>query len=59
MTEYIEMSLERIINYLFWDEIRDWEAQGKPKNHIYKDLQRVDKWLGKVVERKRARRRAL
>jgi hypothetical protein len=53
MDEKIEKSLERIIEYLFWDEIRDWEAQGKPRNHIYTDLRRVDRWLDKVSVRER------
>lgn len=53
MDERIEKSLERIIEYLFWDEIRDWEAQGKPRNHIYTDLRRVDRWLDKVSVRER------
>jgi hypothetical protein len=53
MDEKIERSLERIIEYLFSDEIRDWEAQGKPRNHIYTDLRRVDRWLDKVSVRER------
>ena len=53
MDEKIEKSLERIIEYLFWDEIRDWEAQGKPRNHIYTDVRRVDRWLDKVSVRER------
>ena len=45
MDKNVARSLERIIQYLFFDEIRDWEAQGKPRNHIYRDVRRVDKWL--------------
>jgi len=53
MDEKIEKSLERSIEYLFWDEVRDWEAQGKPRNHIYTDVRRVDRWLDKVSVRER------
>ena len=53
MDEKIEKSLERIIEYLFWDEIRDWEARRKPRNHIYIDIRRVDRWLDKVSVRER------
>jgi hypothetical protein len=54
MEKKIEKSLERIIEYLFWDEIWDWEAQGKPRKHIFADVRRVDHWLGERTERKRA-----
>jgi len=54
MDENIERSLERIIEYLFSDEIRDWEAQGKPRNHIFTDVRRVDRWLDTVSVRERA-----
>ena len=52
MDKDVARSLERIIQYLFLDEIRDWEAQGKPRNHIYRDVRRVDKWLGQETERR-------
>jgi hypothetical protein len=59
MDKKIEQSLERIIEYLFWDEIRDWEAAGRPqRDHIYLDVMRVDDWLDKASQRKRAPRRA-
>ena len=54
MDKDVARSLERIIQYLFFDEIGDWEAQGKPRNHIYRDVRRVDKWLGHETEQKRA-----
>jgi hypothetical protein len=40
--------LERIIQYLFWDEIRRSEELGKPLNHIHHDILRVDEWLHEV-----------
>jgi hypothetical protein len=46
--------MERIIEYLFWEEIRHWEELGKPRNHIFTDVRRVDRWLDKVSEGKRA-----
>jgi hypothetical protein len=51
MDKEIERSLERIIEYLFWDEIRDWEAQGKPRKQIFTDVRRVDRWLGELRKR--------
>jgi hypothetical protein len=58
MEKKIEGSLERIIDYLFWDEIRDWEAEGKPRKHIFTDVRRVDRWLGEITKKKRASRNA-
>ena len=52
MDKDVARSLERIIQYLFFDEIRDWEAQGKPRNHIYCDVRRVDTWLGEETEKR-------
>ena len=46
--------MERIIEFLFFDEIRNWEAKGKPRNHIYRDVRRADTWLGEETEGKRA-----
>lgn len=48
----IAESLERIVEYLFWDEIRHWEARGRPRNHIYRDVRRIDKWLGEITKGK-------
>ena len=57
MDKKIERSLERIIQYLFWEEIRHWEELGKPRDHIFTDVRRVDRWLDKssAPKKKRAR----
>ena len=57
MDKKIERSLERIIQYLFWEEIRHWEELGKPRDHIFTDVRRVDRWLDKASAPKKKRAR--
>jgi hypothetical protein len=48
MNEKTERSLQRIIDYLYPDELRHWEELGKPKEgHIFVDVQRVSTWFEK------------
>ena len=37
-------SLVKVLHYLATDEERDWEASGKPDNHIYNDIERLMGW---------------
>jgi hypothetical protein len=58
MDKHVEGSLERIIEYLFSDELRHWQEQGEPMNHIFIDVWRVDRWLKKLrAEKRRPRNR--
>jgi len=59
MDTNIAASLERIVEYLFWDEIKDWEACGRPaEDHIYLDVLAVDEWLDRQPNRRKLRKAA-
>ncbi len=39
------MAVQEIVNYLYVDEQKDFEASGKPKQHIFRDIRLVANWL--------------
>jgi hypothetical protein len=38
-------SLRRVIDYLWKDEYKSWQEDGKPSSHIFNDLIALDDWL--------------
>ena len=46
MPENIDESLQRILDYLHDDQIKDWDDKDCPNDHIYIDIRRVMGWLG-------------
>lgn len=48
ITPEIATALRRVLDYLMDDEAADYLATSPledPENHIYKDLQKLDRWL--------------
>lgn len=41
-------SLNTILNYLWEDECKNWEAAGKPEVHIYHDIKEVADYLDTI-----------
>lgn len=37
--------IRRVIDYLYDDEQKDYEASEQPEDHIFNDLKTVDEWL--------------
>ena len=37
-----------VIEYLWDDEHKSWEADGEPESHIFRHLQRLERWLVEV-----------
>ena len=50
MDEEVKRSLLDVIEYLYSEEKRHYEESGKPKNHIFNDVRRVDDWLTAMIE---------
>ena len=38
-------SLCTLVEYLYDDEERHWEADGRPARHVFHDIKRVAEWL--------------
>ena len=49
ITPEVRQSLNTIIEYLWRDEQKNWEADGRPKEHIFHDVHRVAVWLDETV----------
>jgi len=49
MKEFLE-ACQAIIDYMWKDEKRDWEACGKPDNHIFVNLRIVHEFLEQVYQ---------
>lgn len=49
MDSNTKKSLEEIINYLYHDERKDYEASDVKEHHIFLHIQRVEKWLKAIV----------
>jgi hypothetical protein len=45
LDERAAMSLLKIVKYLHDDEARHYEESGKPRNHIFRDVARIEKLL--------------
>jgi hypothetical protein len=45
ITPEVRHSLIAVIQYLWHDEQKDWEADGRPNAHIFHDVARVAAWL--------------
>jgi hypothetical protein len=43
-------SLCAVLDYLMPEEKRHWEEMGKPDDHIYLDVRRVDDWADEVAK---------
>ena len=41
-------SIARVAMYLEYDEQKDFEASGYPKDHIWWDILRIKRWLHKI-----------
>ena len=41
----VRRSLMMLIEYLWRDEQKNWEADGRPDAHIFHDVERVAAWL--------------
>lgn len=44
------LSLQSLLDYVREDECRDWEESGRPFNHIYLDIVRLDGWAQEVAK---------
>lgn len=38
-------SVDSIVSYLWNDEQRDYEEEGKPEGHVFEHLERINTWL--------------
>jgi hypothetical protein len=45
MTDDVLESLRRILDYLHDDEMKNWDENDCPTDHIYIDIRRVMNWL--------------
>jgi hypothetical protein len=45
MTKAQLQALKKVIEYLS-DEKEDFDTQGRPENHIYSDIQKLEEYLG-------------
>jgi hypothetical protein len=45
MDEKTYQSLREVVMYLSLDEGRHFEENGRPRNHIYRHVMRLAKWL--------------
>ena len=48
ITADVRQSLNQLIEYLYRDEQKNWEADGRPKEHIFCDVLRVAYWLNQT-----------
>jgi hypothetical protein len=44
----IESDIRKICEYLHYDEEKHWKECGKPKQHIWKRIERVEVWLSQI-----------
>lgn len=49
MKEFLE-ACQAIVDYMWEDEEEDWEACGKPDNHIFTSLKLVHDFLEQVYQ---------
>lgn len=47
MDKYTLEALNRLVNYVYDDEIKDFKAQGEPKEHIFNDIKLVADFVDK------------
>lgn len=45
ITPEVRHSLDTLIEYLWHDEQKNWDADGRPDAHIFRDVERVAAWL--------------
>ncbi|NOS71115.1 MAG: hypothetical protein HOP33_14440 [Verrucomicrobia bacterium] len=45
MNKETQTSLREIINYLYTDEEKHWQAEDRPDRHIFCDIMRLASWL--------------
>jgi hypothetical protein len=48
MNHEIFKSLEKVVKYLYDDEQKHWEEDGKPKDHIFTHVNLLDHWVRTV-----------
>jgi hypothetical protein len=48
MTDEVLESLRRILDYLHDDELKNWDENDCPTDHIYIDIRRVMNWMNIV-----------
>lgn len=48
MDDITKAALREVVDYLYADEQKDWEASERPDSHIFLDLKRLDDWLAEV-----------
>lgn len=49
MNKYELEALDNLINYNYEQEHKDFEANGKPKNHIFRDIEILSAYYDKQV----------
>jgi hypothetical protein len=42
--------LEKVIDYLWYDEEKNWADSGKPSDHIFVHLRAVKEWLDELEQ---------
>lgn len=45
MDKYTLDALDRLIDYVYDDEHKDWEASGKPEEHIFNYVDMLSAWV--------------
>lgn len=51
MDEEIYRSIKKVIDYLYDDEMKNWEENDKPQEgHIFHDVAIVDNWIRNKAE---------
>jgi hypothetical protein len=45
--EEILDEIDTILEYLYSDELDDYEESDKPKNHVFASILKVEKWVNK------------
>jgi hypothetical protein len=50
MDKTIFDAVDQLVNYLYDDEQKDWEAQDKPVNHLFNDVEIVSDWCVEMIE---------
>jgi hypothetical protein len=43
-------SLEAVIEYLYKDELDDYDVAGKPDDHIFNHIAQVDEWIQEAAK---------
>lgn len=46
ITPDVRESILALVEYLWRDEAKHWEASGRPAAHIFRHVERVSAWLG-------------